>query len=68
MRNKIERRSSQILLMTVGLLLLGVTGCSAFRATGQGVKAVGAGAGTAIEGTGEAIMQGADDTAEDLRR
>lgn len=68
MGSKVKRVSLAALIVVAGLCMLNLSGCPIFRATGEGVEAVGQGAGTAIKGTGRAIMNGADDTENDIRR
>ncbi len=68
MRNKVKRTSFITALLITGLCMLSSSGCSVFRAAGESVEAVGDGAGTAISGTGRAIVHGAEDVEDDLRR
>ena len=68
MRSNVKDATLTTLLVIAGLFMLSSYGCSIFRATGEGVEAVGQGAGTAITGTGHAIVNGADDTSDDLKR
>jgi hypothetical protein len=68
MRNIVKGASLAALMVFAGLCILSSSGCSIFRATGEGVEAVGQGTGTAIKGTGRAIMNGAEDTEDDLKR
>jgi hypothetical protein len=65
---KIKCASLTALMAIAGLCLVSFPGCSIFRATGEGVEALGQGTGTVIRGTGQAIVQGADDTENDIRR
>jgi hypothetical protein len=68
MRNTVKLASLTVMMVMVGVFMLSFSGCSIFRATGHGVSAVGQGAGDAISGTGQAIVDGANDTEDDLRR
>ncbi len=43
------------------LIVLILSGCSIFRATGRSVTAVGEGAGHAVSGTGRAISNAANE-------
>jgi hypothetical protein len=68
MESKVGRTSLIALMVIAGLCMLSSAGCSIFRATGEAVESVGQGAGTAVKGTGRAIVHGADDTEDEINR
>lgn len=60
------RKTLVCALLALGLVSVGSSGCSIFRATGESVSSVGEGAGHAVSGTGRAISRAASDIDDEL--